>query len=97
MNTSDDFIKGVKAAALLLAGCGMDDGPKHLARFVLNRLVPAEQLPHRRFNCHCEKCGWAGEGQEDILPNKSIYCPKCLHAVMMNVDPEAQYDNLIAS
>lgn len=89
------YESGVKAAAHLLAQMGMDDGPKHFARSVLKRLLAPEHLPHRRFYCHCSQCGWQGERQEDTLPNLSIYCPNCLAAVMMQVDPDREYENAI--
>lgn len=78
---SEDYIKGVKDAAYLLAKCGMDDQPQHYARYLLKTLLSAEALETQSYDLNCEGCGWEGTQQEDILPDKSIYCPNCRRAV----------------
>lgn len=78
---SDDYYEGVKDAAYLLATWGMDDQSKHFARGILRHLLTESFLITVLHDLDCEGCGWSGQQSEDILPNQSIYCPKCRRAV----------------
>lgn len=78
---TDEYVRGVKAAAFLLAKAGMDDGPKHLARYLLRTLLTVKLIDRGTVAYDCEKCGHRGITKKDILPRMSAYCSKCHYAI----------------